>query len=99
MGVPEGTHAAQPLAPKHTANPERGFDLTALAALPPEALLTKAEAAAYLGVTMRWMRRAVERRLFEVARPGGKLIRIRKAALDAYLSQASTPAGDDQGVA
>lgn len=49
-------------------------------------LLDVEQAAEYLGVTPRWMRRAVAERRIEFIRVG-RLIRWRKDALDRYLAE------------
>ena len=56
-----------------------------------ETLLTPAEAANYLGVPVRWMRAAVERREFTVVKIGGRN-RFRKGDLDAYIESRVIPA-------
>jgi excisionase family DNA binding protein len=57
-------------------------------------LLSIEEAAAYLGVTPRWMRRAVERRTLPHIKLG-RLVRFDQADLEAYLAeQRVEPAGE-----
>lgn len=56
-------------------------------------LLTPAEAAEYLGVTERWIRRAVTERRIAVHRIG-KLLRFAKTDLDSYLELRRTEAVD-----
>ncbi|HKS95913.1 MAG TPA: helix-turn-helix domain-containing protein [Terriglobia bacterium] len=61
-----------------SASPERELPTD------PEALLTKAEVAQVLGVTPRWVGRAIALRYFPSHRVG-KLVRVRLKDLDAYL--------------
>jgi excisionase family DNA binding protein len=58
---------------------------------PAPSLLDVPAAAAYLGVSERWMRRAVaERRLPHVK--CGRLVRFEPAELDAYIDRQRVPA-------
>jgi excisionase family DNA binding protein len=77
-----------------TASPDRGLDVAALVALPGDALLTQKEAALYLGVTYRWIRRHVIAKSFTITRTG-KQVRIRKSALDEYLDRQTEPAREE----
>jgi excisionase family DNA binding protein len=77
-----------------TASPNRQLDLAALEAMPPSALLTIPEAAQYLSVTPRWMRRAVTMRLFDTVRVG-RLVRVPKSALDSYRQSQTIPASGE----
>jgi excisionase family DNA binding protein len=52
----------------------------------PDALLTKKEAAQVLGVTERWVKRAVALRYFPIHHMG-RLVRIRLSDLQAYIEQ------------
>ena len=69
-----------PKTKRVTADPKRELPTE------PEALLTKKEAAQVLGVTERWVRRAVAFRYFPIHHVG-RLVRIRRSDLDAYLEQ------------
>jgi excisionase family DNA binding protein len=68
-----------------SANPKRPMPTD------PDALLTKKEAAQVLGVTERWVKRAVTLRYFPVYHVG-KLVRIRLGDLLAYRDEQRTEA-------
>lgn len=57
----------------------------------PDPLLTVPEAADYLGVPVHWMRRAIHERRLPVLRVG-RNVRLRRSALDDYLTTCTTPA-------
>jgi excisionase family DNA binding protein len=50
-----------------------------------------AEAAEYLGVTERWLRRQIDNRTIDYNQPGGR-IRFRKDVLDELLDASDIPA-------
>lgn len=54
-------------------------------------LLTRAEAAEMLGVTERWVQRAVGRGDFPHVKVG-KLVRVRRSDIDAYIAAQTRPA-------
>lgn len=69
-----------------TANPRRTLAVD-------DPLLTKEEVADLLGVTKRWVNRAVAERRFPIVKVG-KLVRVRRSAVTAYIEAQSVPAGE-----
>lgn len=75
----------KPKQPAYSASPKRELPTD------PDALLTKEEIAQMLGVTRRWVQRAVALRYFPTVRVG-KLVRARRADVLAFVEQRSIPA-------
>jgi excisionase family DNA binding protein len=71
----------------------RGEHLSAHAFL-ASGLLTKKQAAEYLQVTPRYIERAVRNGLLRALKPTGKLWRVRKSSLDAFLESGATSTED-----
>jgi len=57
------------------------------------AILTKQQAAAYLQTTPRYIERAVQLGLLRALKPTGKLWRVRRTDLDAFLETGATIGG------
>jgi len=83
-----------PAPASRSASPNRDRDYRTLAGLHPDELLSIAEAATYLSVTERWIRRKVHEREFEIVRLG-KLVRIRKGVLVGYENRVTEPAREE----
>ena len=54
------------------------------------AILTKAQAAAYVQATPRFLERAIKSGRLRALRPTGKLVRIRLKDLEAFLESGAT---------
>lgn len=59
----------------------------------PDPLLSVPEAAEYLNVKVRWIRRAIENRWIPFSKVGGQ-IRFRQSDLDAYVEARVVPASE-----
>ncbi len=71
---------------KQPVNPDKAFN--------PDPFLNAQEAAAYLGMSVRWIRRSVEERRIRMTKLGGRLA-FKRSWLDAYaMSQVVEPEGD-----
>jgi excisionase family DNA binding protein len=60
-----------------------------------DALLTKEQAAKYLQVTTRYIERIVRSGRLRALKPTGKLWRVRRSDLDAFLESAATIGGGE----
>jgi excisionase family DNA binding protein len=58
------------------------------------AILTKQEAADYLRCTPRYIERQVKAGRLVACKPTGKLWRVKRSALDAFLNSGATVGGD-----
>lgn len=70
-----------------SANPKRELPTRG------DALLTRPEVAEVLGVTVHWVYRAIAERRFPYVKVG-KLVRVRRSDVDAYIEAQSVPAQD-----
>jgi excisionase family DNA binding protein len=57
-------------------------------------LLTKEQAASYVGCSRRHLERVIASGRLKALKPTGKLLRIRRVDLDAFLESGSTIGGD-----
>jgi excisionase family DNA binding protein len=57
------------------------------------AILTKRGAAAYIGCSTRYLERQIRAGRLKALKPTGKLLRIRRSDLDAFLESGSTLGG------
>ena len=67
-----------------------------VAELPGSAILNKKQASSYIQTTPRYLERAVALGLLQAYRPTGKLWRVRKSDLDAFLESGATIGGGPQ---
>jgi excisionase family DNA binding protein len=58
------------------------------------AILTKREAASYIRCTPRYLERQIHAGRLKALKPTGKLVRIRRSDLDAFLESGATIRGD-----
>jgi excisionase family DNA binding protein len=59
----------------------------------PRVILTKREAANYVRCTPRYLERQIRAGRLKALKPTGKLVRIRRADLDAFLESGATIGG------
>jgi excisionase family DNA binding protein len=62
---------------------------------PSDQLLSVPEAAEYLNVTVRWMRRAIAEKRFAYVKVGAN-VRIYKSVLDTYIEENTVDAVEDE---
>jgi excisionase family DNA binding protein len=53
-------------------------------------ILTKKQSAAYIQTTQRYLERQIRAGLLKALKPTGKLVRIRRSDLDAFLESGAT---------
>src|SRR4030095_9420420 len=58
-------------------------------------LLTKQQAASYVGCSCRYLERAIVAGRLRALKPTGKLVRIRRSDLDAFLESGATIGGGE----
>ena len=58
-------------------------------------LLTKQQAASYVGCSRRYLERAIVAGRLRALKPTGKLVRIRRSDLDAFLESGATIGGGE----
>jgi excisionase family DNA binding protein len=58
-------------------------------------LLTKQQAASYVGCSRRYLERAIASGRLRALKPTGKLLRIRRSDLDAFLESGATIGGGE----
>jgi len=61
----------------------------------PDRLLTKQQAADYIQTTPRYVERQVKAGRLRALKPTGKLVRIRRTDLDAFLESGATIGGGE----
>jgi len=60
----------------------------------PDCLLTKQQAADYIQATPRYVERQVKAGRLRAFKPTGKLVRIRRSEIDAFLASGATNGSD-----
>jgi excisionase family DNA binding protein len=84
--VKRGKYRRTVLMPKHGENKPSAETVNS-------AILTKKEAAEHVGCSCRYLERAIVAGRLRALKPTGKLVRIRRSDLDAFLESGATIGG------